>query len=612
MPNWFVLLADVEVGPLSDAQFRQFAASGKMSATDQVRTDASPRYRPASQVRGLFTSPPPSLPDKLPDPPTAKADSTSPTTEAPKPTQADARDKFQNLGRMAAAFATIKKLQLVDLPEADWAAGVKAFEVGLPALLPAFTEIHLLDAKIAEARKSRALPTDATLGDRAKHAAAEAQRHLNVERLLQSRKRLLTDVGSRLRHSPELDPDGLVKPEVGAAESIASRIVELESMHPGATHRFSGKRLARAGGILIVIVAAMWVFRAVISSTPAERHAAELAAIAEARELESQRIDANRAETARRAEEGEQRREAELELARQRHQADLERRTREAEVAAQADADRLEQERQEEEQEAVARRTVEEERNRLEAETQQRQDVAARALAEREKRAAQDSRKAYAARVFGSLHFDASKLVTVAPSARKLVSGFEIRGAQVDKIRDLIAAEDWLGLVSLGDGRVHQEFPATDVIDRAVHIIQTAEYFLLVKLKNPLSSSDGDRMTFLRISFIDLDQYMDGRSLDDSGYLPIAEVDSSWKDHPDGIGVIDRWRTSDSGVALATVDPNQWRSETEDVVESVQNYRNALQQKVALGELSESVATVDLLEHAKQMQAKLRAAVMGE
>jgi hypothetical protein len=58
VPNWFVLLADVEIGPLTDAQLRKLAASGKMSPTDMVRTDASTQRRPASEVKGLF---PPTL-----------------------------------------------------------------------------------------------------------------------------------------------------------------------------------------------------------------------------------------------------------------------------------------------------------------------------------------------------------------------------------------------------------------------------------------------------------------------------------------------------------------------------------------------------------------------
>jgi hypothetical protein len=57
VPNWFVLLAGVEVGPLTDTQLRQLAASGKMSPTDQVRTDASPTFRRASEVRGLWAPP---------------------------------------------------------------------------------------------------------------------------------------------------------------------------------------------------------------------------------------------------------------------------------------------------------------------------------------------------------------------------------------------------------------------------------------------------------------------------------------------------------------------------------------------------------------------------
>jgi hypothetical protein len=57
--NWFVLLADVEIGPLTDKQLRQLVATGKISPTDQVRTDASPQYRLASELKGLFPPPPP-------------------------------------------------------------------------------------------------------------------------------------------------------------------------------------------------------------------------------------------------------------------------------------------------------------------------------------------------------------------------------------------------------------------------------------------------------------------------------------------------------------------------------------------------------------------------
>jgi hypothetical protein len=80
MANWFVTIEGKERGPLTDAQLRQLARSGRLQRFDLVRREGSDRNLEAVQLKGLFEP----FPAKtLPPPPL----STAPVPSAPTFTQ---------------------------------------------------------------------------------------------------------------------------------------------------------------------------------------------------------------------------------------------------------------------------------------------------------------------------------------------------------------------------------------------------------------------------------------------------------------------------------------------------------------------------------------------
>lgn len=77
MANWFVVRNGKAFGPYSDSQLKTLASTKKISPTDLVRREDKPSHFQAGDIKGLFTSPPPSLPPALPP--------SSPASLAPPP-----------------------------------------------------------------------------------------------------------------------------------------------------------------------------------------------------------------------------------------------------------------------------------------------------------------------------------------------------------------------------------------------------------------------------------------------------------------------------------------------------------------------------------------------
>lgn len=65
--KWHVARGDRKVGPISDQQLKEFAASGKLKPEDLIWKDGMDEWKPASNVKGLFPSKP-AGPPELPVP----------------------------------------------------------------------------------------------------------------------------------------------------------------------------------------------------------------------------------------------------------------------------------------------------------------------------------------------------------------------------------------------------------------------------------------------------------------------------------------------------------------------------------------------------------------
>jgi hypothetical protein len=71
--QWYCQIMNSEVGPLTSSQLRQMAQSGRLTPDNLIRKSDSDRWRTASDVKGLFTTPPPSQPLHRKNQPTAAA-----------------------------------------------------------------------------------------------------------------------------------------------------------------------------------------------------------------------------------------------------------------------------------------------------------------------------------------------------------------------------------------------------------------------------------------------------------------------------------------------------------------------------------------------------------
>ena len=62
--QWYYMLGDKQLGPVSGSQLKQLAQTGQLQSTDQVWKEGMPSWEPASKIKGLFqvTSSPPPVP----------------------------------------------------------------------------------------------------------------------------------------------------------------------------------------------------------------------------------------------------------------------------------------------------------------------------------------------------------------------------------------------------------------------------------------------------------------------------------------------------------------------------------------------------------------------
>src|SRR5690606_15368458 len=125
----------------------------------------------AGDVKGLF----PQATSAPPSPQSAYSPENSPSAS-----QAFFK-RLQGAAKDVARAAAIKKLQLHDLPQADYAIGVRALELSLGAdkFADRYAEIRRLEAEASLKQQASVAPAHESMGDRAKRVAAEAKNRVD-------------------------------------------------------------------------------------------------------------------------------------------------------------------------------------------------------------------------------------------------------------------------------------------------------------------------------------------------------------------------------------------------------------------------------------------------
>src|SRR5438874_5480799 len=122
-----------------------------------------------------------------------------------------------------------KKLESVDLRQADYRIGKKAYESRVvPTELSSFvTDLDEIGARLAALRDGKEEKAAASFGEKAQAAASGAARTAKVKALELKQSGLFKDLGAKLRKRPA--PDPALNAEIAGANAVQERITSLDT-----------------------------------------------------------------------------------------------------------------------------------------------------------------------------------------------------------------------------------------------------------------------------------------------------------------------------------------------------------------------------------------------
>ena len=122
-----------------------------------------------------------------------------------------------------------RKLESIDLRQAEYQIGKKAFEARLvpPDLNNFVTKLEELNAQLVELETRQTGKPASTLGEKAQGAASTATRAAKAKALELKRSSLFKDLGTRLRKGPS--PDPALSAEIAAANAVEEQIRLLDA-----------------------------------------------------------------------------------------------------------------------------------------------------------------------------------------------------------------------------------------------------------------------------------------------------------------------------------------------------------------------------------------------
>lgn len=559
--NYMVFIDGEKKGPFSVADIHTMIRDGALNSSDLVWTECLEDWVPISTIPGLITSEPASAAPKEEEQP-----------KVPQP-NATFAEKVQTSAKLAAAQARLEKLNRIDLTAALTKLGESAYEARFDqaGLNERYEAINELRRNVELLRAAPEIDESASMAEKAKHQAQKGKRGLEVEGLLHNQKSAFREIGEVVASLEDV-PNELQQPLAAVQtkrKEIAVVTDEIESLRSKVSGIFAkpGRVLAVAGVVVLGFLA--WNFVTPrYENWKVNQEVQKQQKIAEAEiakyEAESKRMEMESLE--RRKQMEEEQRIASAEREKERLAQKLK---REEEDAARALArDQREQERK---LEVERRKMVQAEREEEKAEDERNARIAAAA--------AQEDRKALAAKLLAAVPL--SPKVLLSRSLQQAGTSIEMRGENVEVLRELQEKADWLGLLSTLDGRQMDEYPNARSIESEVSTLQRSDFKILLKTRFQETRS----AELYLIKFPDPERY--------------SVVDSStrWERHPDGIGYLNTWSPEDGPVIVVVGNYKTAGTYLRKAKSAYYDEFRALDKKKDLGELTDeafsaSVATL--------------------
>ena len=601
MANWYVIRDGADVGPFDDAGLRQMALAEQLDREESVRKEGMDQPVTAGSIKGLFpaTAPPPSQASNATD----QTPSTNPPVTPPS-----TFERLRGTAQGVARAAAIKKLQLHDLPQADFAIGLRALQLSLAGdgLARHFAEIRCLEVEVESKQQGSVAPDHETLGDRTKRLAGEAKKRVDAELLLKKRKQLLTDVGRQIREGSDAAAQSQLAGELSAARTIENKLraLEAEDVRTGSGASL-WRRLILAGALIPALLIGLWLLKDFITTSPEEQHQATLDKIRSDAEARRIRDDARRVAEDRKEKEEQERQAAELKQEEADLAAKLARQKREATAARLATELAREQARilkqEEESAEATEREANQRAMAAQEAADQKREEL--RLREEHDK--AQTARAELADSLFANVSLDPNATFELSASAKKAGAKLELRSSELATLQKVMSEKNWLGLISYLNDASYQEYPEALEIERAFVRLQDREFHLLVLIDRRRFGDNGPQLC--RIAF-PADRQGAGHSQFE--YPDVANITASWEVHPDGIGVTRIWRLTDGPAVVALADSRRIDEGINQVEHQLAQQYLSLDKKAQLGEISGDSIAQEMRKAVADAQAKLKIAAL--
>jgi len=609
-------------GPYSEEEIRQHLNAGTFSQDDLAWTEGQADWTPLSSVLSGTPVPPPPPQEKGFT--TEKPSSEKPSTSSMKTFSESIVGKLGLTARLTRKQAHRKKLEMVDLRQADYQTGKKAFEENLSPDLHPGTRSQI--SALRQQMDALGIATEGpavSLTDKARAVANTAARKARVEALNLKQKGLLTHLGTKLRGNPSDDP--ALTAEISGARKTAESIQNLDSE----IELLSSQTFTWARRPLLIVVIGIGIaaaffgnswFRGIHQSSRTERLAAELAELRlkelkdigkerQIREVEHTQLKLDLQKREIEQQQQLKARRARSEADQRQHEADIARQNAErkrliaAEVALN-NALYAEKEKKLEDQQLQADKLREKEI--LEAKLREEQKLADAA---REKQEKQVKALAYADQKLSTLSLEPEIRISKGLTAFGTLT--ECVGEELRHYKDLQAKKDWQtwfkgclkdGIFS-SDRYPDREF-LTELkqVDAMAKHARTRRYHLLVKTKIAVP-----RIWVLKIG--------PRGSYGFPAELYDIPEHVGFKEHPDGIGYTFPYEP-DGGALVLILNPapgqffavkNRAIAEYENVKDAFIKQTEKLRQKKSLGELNEEAVT----EQIHKLEDGVRAALFG-
>lgn len=273
--QFFIRRGNQEQGPLTPDQIKQMAATGKLVASDLVRTSEKPEWRQAGTVKGLFQPASPSSPIPPPPPPRSPQSSPAPNTIPPPTSSAanvasavqsgltDVLTTAKQAKDLAAAHTRKTQINQMTLPKGYLALGKEIFEGGrfreqFADVFQRITAINEEIAKVATTNKER--PQAADLKGKLQAGAAHLLAQGQGAKLGMQRDSLLRDLGRKAfeAHGSSAGSDAIVAEITKAHAEIGRLDQEIGRLSAASRGKLlTPGRLLIGGGVAAAVMVMM-------------------------------------------------------------------------------------------------------------------------------------------------------------------------------------------------------------------------------------------------------------------------------------------------------------------------------------------------------------------